>query len=189
MDADNGTCQSRVGEIFSRIEAKGALVSGAGRPTSIEELERQEATLVFPGFDEETAYALGATLVRAGRAMAAPIVIDIRTPDRTLFHAALPGSAPDNDHWARRKSNLVLRHHCSSLLAGEKMRAKGDAPGAHLGLDPMDFAAHGGSFPVRVAGVGVVAAVTVSGLASEDDHAMIIDAVTDYLAEVRRSGG
>lgn len=70
---------------------------------TVTEIEQQEARLVFTSFDENTAITLGTALIAAAQAQAAPVVIDIRTPDRTLFHAALPGAAPDNDHWARRK--------------------------------------------------------------------------------------
>ena len=35
------------------------------------------------------------------------IVIDIRTWDRPLFYAALPGSTASNPNWARRKINVV----------------------------------------------------------------------------------
>ncbi len=138
------------------------------------EIAQQEAALVFSHFDEDAAIALGLALVAEARTVAAPVVVDIRTPDRTLFHAALPGSAPDNDHWARRKSNVVLRKHRASMLVGLQFAAAEKTVGADLGLDPMDHAAHGGSFPIRVAGTGVVGAITVSGLASEDDHAMIV---------------
>ncbi|MFD0979538.1 heme-degrading domain-containing protein [Tropicimonas aquimaris] len=149
---------------------------------TMEQLELQEATLVFEAFDEVTALDLGSALVAAAQAEAAAVVIDIRTPDRTLFHAALPGSAPDNDHWARRKSNTVLRKHRSSMLVGMRNAAKGNVVGTSLGLDPMDFADHGGSFPIRVKGVGVIGAVTVSGLASEDDHAMIVGVLEKMLS-------
>ena len=148
---------------------------------SLEDLEQQERTLVFPRFSEETAWEIGTALVAAARRTAAPVVVDIRTPDRTLFHAALPGSAPDNDHWARRKSNLTLRRHQSSLRAGLRLAAKGSILGADLGLDPLDYSDHGGSFPIRVADVGVIGAITVSGLASEEDHAMIVAAIREHL--------
>jgi uncharacterized protein (UPF0303 family) len=39
----------------------------------------------------------------------------------------------------------------------------------------------GGSFPVRFRGVGVVAAVTVSGLTSEEDHDFIVESLTQYV--------
>lgn len=148
---------------------------------TLDELERQEAVLVFPRFTEETAWEIGAALVAAARRDAAPVVIDIRTPDRTLFHAALPDSAPDNDHWARRKSNLALRRHQSSLRIGLRLAARGQSVGPDLGLDPLDHAAHGGSFPIRVEGVGVIGAITVSGLASEEDHAMIVAVLAEHL--------
>jgi uncharacterized protein (UPF0303 family) len=148
---------------------------------SLDDLERQEKSLVFPRFSEATALEIGMSLVAAARRAAAPVVVDIRTPDRTLFHAALPGSTPDNDHWARRESNLTLRQHQSSLRAGLRLTAEGAVLCADRGLDPLHYSDHGGSFPVRVADVGVIGAITVSGLASEDDHAMIVTAITKYL--------
>jgi uncharacterized protein (UPF0303 family) len=109
------------------------------------------------------------------------VVIDIRTANRRLFFAALPGSAPDNDEWARRKGNMALRNQCSSLLCGERLQASGQSVGPDMGLDPLDYAAHGGSFPVRVPGVGVVAVITVSGLPSRDDHELIVQALASHL--------
>lgn len=150
----------------------------------IEVLAEQESRLVFPAFDETTALAVGLRLVDLARRDAAPVVIDIRGPDRVLFHAAMPGSAPDNDHWARRKSNVTLRFHKSSLRVGEGLRLKGREPSPDIGLDPLDYASHGGSFPARVSGTGVVAAITVSGLASREDHDMIVAAIEGYLADL-----
>ena len=147
----------------------------------LDRIAGEEARLVFDVFDETTALALGMRLVEAARSVHAPVVIDIRTPDRTLFHVAMPGSAPDNDVWARRKSNVALRIHHASMWVGENNRLKGRKLGPELGFDPLDYADHGGSFPIRVRSVGVVAAVTVSGLASADDHAMIIDALEAHL--------
>ena len=46
------------------------------------------------------------------------------------------------------------------------------------------FTTAGGSVPVRVRGVGVVAAVTVSGLTSEEDHDFAVEALDAF----RRNG-
>lgn len=148
----------------------------------IETIEKQESELVFKRFDEMTALEVGRRLVDLALSQKAPVVIDIRTPDRTLFHAALPGASPDNDHWARRKSNVTLRMHKASLRVGELNRARGRSVSPEIGLDPLEYADHGGSFPVRVSGAGVVAAITVSGLKSEEDHAMIVTVLEAYLA-------
>ena len=89
------------------------------------DLEAEAAELVFPAFDEAAAVILGLHLLDLARAESLPVVIDIRTPDRTLFHAALPGSAPLNDLWARRKSNTALKFHEAALLVGTRRREKG----------------------------------------------------------------
>nr|WP_067294297.1 heme-degrading domain-containing protein [Marinobacterium profundum] len=147
----------------------------------ISALEQQEQALVLGGFDEDTAFAVGNALREQAAASKAPVVIDIRTANRRLYFAALPGSAPDNDEWARRKGNMALRKQCSSLLCGERLKASGQSVGPDMGLDPLDYAAHGGSFPVRVRGAGVVAVITVSGLPSRDDHELIVGVLAQYL--------
>ncbi|MGV0820948.1 heme-degrading domain-containing protein [Martelella sp. AMO21009] len=143
----------------------------------------QEKKLVLARFDETDAWDLGQRLVDRALALDAPVVIDIRTPSRTLFHAALPGSAPDNDMWARRKSNVVFHFHRSSYAIELEHRRKGRTIGPELGLNLTDYADHGGSFPIRIRHVGVVAAITVSGLASKDDHGLIVDVLTEFVKE------
>lgn len=143
-------------------------------------LTRQEEVLVFDRFDEDTAWEIGSKLVDAARARKAPVAIDIRTPDRTLFHASLPGAKPANESWARRKSNLVLREHESSMRFGQTLKAEGKTLADH-GIDFAKYADHGGSFPIRVTGVGVIGAITVSGLASHEDHGMIVDVLKKTL--------
>lgn len=149
----------------------------------IDELERQEKELVLPAFDEEIAYNLGSAIADAARAISAPVVINIRTPERTLFHAALAGSIPDNEHWVRRKGNIVFRYLRSSLGVGVAMAAAGEAVGIERGLDPMEFAAHGGGFPIRVPNAGIVAAIGVSGLPQLDDHTLIVNSLRRFITE------
>jgi uncharacterized protein (UPF0303 family) len=147
----------------------------------IEALRAQENLLVWPSFGANDALNLGLILLEMGRAAGMPIVIDIRTPNQTLFHAALPGAAPLNDLWAQRKSNAVLKYHLSSLHLGEKIRASGKGFAVD-GLTEAEFAAHGGSVPIRLVSGLVVAAVTVSGLPQIDDHALAIAALKQALA-------
>jgi uncharacterized protein (UPF0303 family) len=92
--------------------------------STIVALRNQEAVLALPIFDEEVAYTLGTTLDAKCLSAGAPVVIDIRTPSRRLFFAALPGSTPDNEDWARRKGNVALRCHASSMLANENLKAE-----------------------------------------------------------------
>jgi uncharacterized protein (UPF0303 family) len=139
-------------------------------------LEDEAARLVLSAFTEDTALHLGLMLVNMARAERLPVVINIRTPDRTLFHAAMPGSAPLNDNWARRKSNTALRFQLPSLLVQKRMEAKGEGLAKH-GLDGADYATEGGAVTIRVAGAGVVACVTVSGLPQIEDHRLAVRAL------------
>lgn len=144
-------------------------------------LRKQEKLAVFKTFNEEVAFDLGSAVYGLAREQRAPVVVNIRTPNRALFHAALPGSTPDNDDWVRRKSNVVLRFHQSSMLFGQLLAVNDRAISAESGLDLMDYAGHGGSFPIRMVQGGVIGAVTVSGLPQIEDHRMIIAALNSFL--------
>ena len=148
---------------------------------TVDDLNKQAAGLVFQRFDETDAVALGGVLLGIAAAQNLPVVINIRTPNRTLFHAALPGSAGLNDLWAKRKSNTALLFQEASLLVGTRHREKGESLAKH-GLDEADYADHGGAVPICVAGVGVVACVTVSGLPQLEDHALVVRGIESYLA-------
>lgn len=137
------------------------------------EIEAEFATLALPRFDEAEALRLGRILTDMALADRLPVVIDIRTADRTLFHAACPGSAPLNDLWARRKSNTALVFQLPSLLVGWTNAAKGENLEKH-GLNLADHADHGGAVPIRVQGTGVVAVATVSGLPQVEDHKLVV---------------
>ena len=135
------------------------------------ELEAEYAGLELAGFDEAAAWKLGVILVELGNGL--PVVIDVRTADRTLFHAALPGSAPLNDLWARRKSNTALMFQLPSMLVAARNKTKGEPLDKH-GLAGADYADSGGAVPIRVRGVGVVAVATVSGLPQLEDHKLVV---------------
>ncbi|WP_326752937.1 heme-degrading domain-containing protein [Streptomyces hirsutus] len=154
----------------------------ASTPT-VEELEEQERRLVFRRFTHEDAWALGSLLVETARERQAPVAIDIHRAGQQLFHAALPGSAPDNDAWIARKRRVVERYGSASYLVGARHRAKGTTFEESSRLDPDTYAAHGGSFPIAVEGAGVIGAVTVSGLPQLQDHQLVVEALERFLAD------
>ncbi|MEV5982225.1 heme-degrading domain-containing protein [Streptomyces sp. NPDC052114] len=149
---------------------------------SIAELEAQEARLTLPHFTHDDAWALGTLLVDLARERRAPVAIDIRRGGQQLFHAALPGSTPDNDAWIDRKRRVVERYACSSYLVGSRFRAKGTTFEASSRLDPDVYAAHGGAFPITVEGAGVIGTVVVSGLPQVADHALVVEALERFVA-------
>jgi uncharacterized protein (UPF0303 family) len=151
-----------------------------GQPM-IPELERQERELVLARFDNGDAWRLGCLLVELATERGLPVAVDIRRGTQQLFHAGLPGSTADNDAWIVRKVRVVERYGASSYLVGRRLAEKAQELDASMGVDPAEFAAHGGAFPIRVRDVGVVGVVTVSGLPQADDHALVVEALTLFL--------
>lgn len=55
-----------------------------------------------------------------------------------------------------------------------------------LGNGVSKYAIHGGAVPVRVQGVeGVVAVVVVSGLKQDEDHAVVVEVMSEYLKDLK----
>ena len=150
--------------------------------TLIAAVEEQERRLVFPSFTEAEAWALGCLLVNLATERDLPVAVDIRRGQQQLFHAGLPGSSADNDTWIDRKVRVVYRFGASSYLVGRRLAAKGRTLDASQGVDPALYAAHGGAFPIRIPGAGVIGVVTVSGLPQADDHALVVEAIETFLA-------
>ncbi|MET7940428.1 heme-degrading domain-containing protein [Streptomyces sp. NPDC005302] len=147
----------------------------------IAELEEQERQLTLPRFTHDDAWTLGTLLVELARERDAPVAVDIRRGGQQLFHAALPGSTPDNDAWIDRKRRVVERYGCSSLLVGSRFRAKGTTFEDSSRLDPDTYAAHGGAFPLTVKDTGVIGTVVVSGLPQIEDHRLVVEALEEFL--------
>lgn len=55
-------------------------------------------------------------------------------------------------------------------------------------LDPREYAACGGGFPIRVEEVGVIGSIVVSGMDHVSDHDLLVKCISKYLhvAEVPR---
>lgn len=144
-------------------------------------LEAEHEELKFPGFGFEDALAIGMDLVEEGRKKGLPIAIDVTVNRQQLFHAALPGSTPDNDQWIRRKSRVAERFNKSSFSVAQRFRgAKGTLQ--ENGLPDAEYALSGGSFPVMIRGAGAIGTVTVSGLPDHEDHRMVVEAMRRHLA-------
>ncbi|MBK8157737.1 MAG: heme-degrading domain-containing protein [Rhodospirillaceae bacterium] len=149
----------------------------------LDELLAQEKRLVFPRFDNDTAIALGLLMVEMARQRSLPVTIDITRAGHQLFHVALPGTSADNDEWVKRKVATVMRFGHSSFYMGRSTAAKGVVFTERYLLDPYRYAPQGGSFPIIVAGTGVVGTVTISGLPQAEDHAFVVDGLTRFLAD------
>jgi len=140
----------------------------------IAKLIEQERRLQLPKLDADIAWTLGSQLRDTALARQAAVTIEIRIGAETVFFHAMRGTAPANADWARRKRNLSELLDQSSYLIGRELALEGNTIENKMGLATRDYAAHGGSVPLRVNGTRF-GTVTVSGLPQREDHLMVIE--------------
>jgi uncharacterized protein (UPF0303 family) len=147
----------------------------------LNQLLLEETELRFTKFNEDTAWQIGNILFDHAVAGNLPITIDITRGDHQIFHASRPGTSVDNDEWIKRKVRLVYRFGHSSFYIGQQLKSKGKRLEDAYLISENLYAPHGGCFPVIVKDVGMVGTITVSGLAQEDDHKLVVKAIREYL--------
>lgn len=148
---------------------------------TLKRLLRQEELLQFTTFSHDDALTLGIRMVEEARKLRHGVTIDICRNGQQLFHAALPGTAADNDEWIKRKNRVVNRFGHSSFYMGQYYASRNTTILESALLDPREYAAHGGAFPVIVRGVGPVGTITVSGLPQREDHEFVVRMIASYL--------
>lgn len=142
--------------------------------TLLIELEKEEQDIQFTSFTNATALQVGMRLVEVAQHDGHAVTVDITRGGQQLFHYALAGTSRDNDEWIRRKNRVVMRFGHSSYYMGTSYKRQQTTIQDKSLLDPRKYAAHGGAFPIIIRGVGVVGTVTVSGLAQEEDHRLVV---------------
>jgi len=97
-----------------------------------------------------------------------------------IFHCGLGQPKPNFDHWITRKERGTLECWKSSL----RLKLEALAGGNHLedhGFAVSDVVFCGGCFPLRLKTLGVVRAITVSGLSDIQDHQLAVDALAKFM--------
>ena len=147
----------------------------------IEILKAQEAVLQFPVFNADVAWSLGCRMRALALLASKPVAIGIWMAGAMLFHAGTRGITASNEDWLRRKRNTVLRLGRSTMLIGTELAKAESTLEAKQAMPAVDYVAHGGGFPVLLRDSGCVGAMVVSGLTQQEDHALIITALSEML--------
>jgi hypothetical protein len=104
--------------------------------SDLEIIAEQERQLVFTQFDEDVAFAIGAHVREAGRALGKGIAVGVYLWDRTMFYGVTAGASAGNRGWVERKANTVRLQMKSTyrivLERGDKPRLFEDS----WALDP-----------------------------------------------------
>ena len=146
----------------------------------IVELETQQERLRCESFDHNHAWAVGNRLIELAAQRDLSVTVDITIGEQQVFHAARPGTDADNDWWIARKIRSVKKFGDSSFLLGRRHAAAGTDFNKVTGLDFSDYVAHGGCFPIRTRSGEFVGTVTVSGLPQADDHALVVEVLSEF---------
>lgn len=147
----------------------------------LQTLAQQEESLQFERFDNDAALAVGLWIVEEVRKRGKAVTVNIARNGQILFHHAMTGATADQADWIRRKNNTVQRFCRSSYYMGISYKSRGSTFEDVKYLDDIEYAGHGGAFPLLIRGVGLVGTVTVSGLAQADDHALVVAALQAQL--------
>jgi uncharacterized protein (UPF0303 family) len=147
----------------------------------LKQLLQEEQEIQFDKFNENIAWKIGCLLVEHSVREGLPVTIDITRGEHQLFHASLKGTSSDNDEWIKRKVRLVYRFGHSSYYMGQLLKSKGKSIEEAYLIPESLYAPHGGCFPVIVKDIGMIGTITVSGLAQEEDHKLVVQAMRDFL--------
>lgn len=147
----------------------------------IEIIKHQEEMLKFDSFNESVALELGLACINEAKELNVPISVEITMNNSTLFYYRSEGTSEHNRDWLRRKTNAVNKLDMSSLqlyyyLIDAKRQLKED-----MYLDPMDYAACGGGFPIRIKGIGLVGSISYSALPHIEDHEFVVNILSKFL--------
>lgn len=139
------------------------------------QLTSQAEQLEFASFSAEDSLDLGELALSVARSRGLPIAIEVWHTGRLIFKAALPGTSAENDDWLRRKRNVTERFDDSTMALRVKHEERGLDFNAATLLPLVDYAAHGGGWPIKTVDNGTVGFFGISGLPQVEDHELIIE--------------
>jgi len=149
---------------------------------TLDELLDQERRLTLPSLDEDDAVAIGAMILETAIERDLAITIEVRRLGRVVFRAGRTGTNAHNDMYVAGKARVVERFGHSSLHERLRHETAGTTFAEATSLGFPEYAPHGGGVPLIVAGTGPIGVAIVSGLPQLDDHALVVECLTAYLA-------
>lgn len=143
--------------------------------------EAEEQALQFTQFSRTDALALGLKLHENAKKQPIPVAVEITVNGLVVFRYFPDGALPDSELWLTRKRNTVELMEMSSLHFLAWLEANGETVEGRK-LEPNDYAAGGGGFPIRLRGTGVIGSVCVSGLPDhQEDHRLVVDTLREWI--------
>lgn len=149
---------------------------------TLQSLTEEEQGYVFKSFSRNDALTLGLDIIERAKAFPDPICVEITINGLVVFRYFMEGAILDSNYWLDRKRKSVMLMSMSSLRFLYWLEAS-HATLSDRKLNPDDYAACGGGYPIRIEGMDVVGSICVSGLPDHlADHQLITDALAAFLS-------
>lgn len=141
----------------------------------------EEKKYQFACFSHEDAFHMGLELLKYSQERKEVVAIEIRINQVSVFKYLPDGTGRFHEMWLKRKSNMVDVMEMSTLRAYAQLEENQEDMIKDWILDPKDYAACGGGFPIRLRGGSIVGTICVSGLPHLRDHAILIGGISRFL--------
>ena len=155
-------------------------ISTAGLSSQL--LLAEEQLLLLPSLDNSDCIEIGQIATELGTSQSLPIAIQVRLGDWIIYHAALPGSTPENDWWINRKARVVRLKQHSTLYERVLVQEQGIDWHKENNLLDETHAIHGGGLALKTKDQGFLGTLLISGLPHVEDHLFGVKVLTEFLA-------
>lgn len=139
----------------------------------------EEERYTFPSFARSDVWELGCDLTAACAEMPRPLAVTIWLGDTEVFRYYPEGTGAFHELWLNRKRNTVRVMERSSMRWKAELALKESSPEKE-GLDPQQYAACGGGFPIRIKGGCVIGFIGVSGMDDGSDHRALLNGLSRF---------
>lgn len=146
-------------------------------------IQRQEDALKLSAWSKQVAWDIGSVARRLAAERGHAVGIEIVASGVPVFTTLMDGTSPGSARWLRRKAATVALFDRSTYAVWLQLQSKGQTLTGRHALPDAEFAADGGGFPLRVATVGSVGSLTVSGLDMRADHEFAVEVLCRYLGK------
>lgn len=153
----------------------------------LKDIEALETSLALDAVTPEILLELGTAISRKALDENLPIGVEIWLGELCAFCFAAEGVSPNTQNWINRKLTTCDFFGHSTLWVYEKTGGDFSLLDTKYGLDPHLSTNAPGGMPLILKGFGKVGAVAVSGLAAQEDHDLIVEALRKLQAKINKA--
>ncbi|MCD8096843.1 MAG: heme-binding protein [Lachnospiraceae bacterium] len=146
----------------------------------LDKAQKEENFYRFPTFTQDNVLELALDLIESCKDFDGPLAIEIDLAGVMVFRYYPTGTGAYHEMWLKRKRRTVTLLQKSSLRVRAELGAKGEDLEKDMCLDPKEYVACGGGFPIRLQSGSLVGFIGASGLTDIEDHNAIIGGLDRY---------